>query len=131
MLVAVAGTVAGDRALRRIAEVNPADRAFTVAMSPDLSPTATDIGVLNDKIDRRLQQRGFGPTIAPSSTEPSQRVTVARFASQGSTMFNGSRLIDGAWPAKCDAQRCEVIAFVPASADPQPVAPLRRIRSSD
>ena len=125
MLVAVAGTVAGDRALQRgIAEVSAADRAFTVAMSPDLSPTVADISELNDKIDRRLQQRGFGPTI---------RTVEYRALAAGdgrSVRFAGvddvrqvTRLIDGAWPTQCTAQRCEVIALVPASADPQRVAP--------
>ncbi len=125
MLVAVAGTVAGDRALQRgIADIEPSDRAFTVVMSPDLSPTAADLAELNAKIDGRMHQRGFGPTL---------RTVEYRSLAAGdgrSVRFAGiddlqqvTKLIDGAWPTRCDAQRCEVIAVVPASADPQPVAP--------
>src|SRR5882672_6753990 len=45
LLVSVAGTVAGDRALQRgVADLDPTDRAFTVVMSPDLSPTGAQLG---------------------------------------------------------------------------------------
>ncbi len=125
MLVAVAGTVAGDRALQRgISEVAAADRAFTVSMSPDQSPTAAEIADLNSKIDKRLQRRGFGPMIRTVEYR-------ALAAEDGrSVRFAGiddlqqfARLVDGTWPTRCDAERCEVVALVPASADPQPVAP--------
>ena len=74
-------------------------------MSPDLSPTAAEIADLNDKIDRRLQQRGFGPTM---------RTVEYRALAAGdgrSVRFAGiddvqqvTRLVDGAWPTRCDAR---------------------------
>lgn len=126
MLVAVAGTVAGDRALQRgIADVDPAERAFTATMSPDLSPTAGELIAFNDEIDNRLQRHGLGATLRTVEYR-------ALAAGDGRTVrFAGidnlrqvTRLVDGVWPTRCDADRCEVVAAVPASPSPQPVAPI-------
>ena len=125
MLVAVAGTVAGDRALQRgIGEIEPAERAFTATMSPDQSPTSAQIAELNDQISGRLQRRGLGPTL---------RTVEYRTLAAGdgrSVRFAGiddvqqvTRLVDGAWPTRCDAERCEVIAVFRSTAALAPVAP--------
>ena len=71
LLVSVAGTVAGDRALQRgVADLEPTDRVFTVVISPDLSPTATELGQLNATIDGPFQRRGFGPVLRTVEYRP-------------------------------------------------------------
>jgi hypothetical protein len=125
MLVSVAGTVAGDRALQRgIEALVPTERAFTVTVSPDLSPTSSEISVLNDRIDSRLQAHGFGPTLRTVEYRalPSGDGRSVRFAGIDD-LQNFTRLVDGTWPTRCDPERCEVVAVVPASADPRPVEP--------
>jgi hypothetical protein len=126
LLVAVAGTVAGDRALQRgVDGLDPARRAFTVTMSPDLSPSAADLTTFNDAIGGPLQRHGFGSVIRTVEYR-------ALAAGDGRTvrvagiddLAGAARLVDGAWPAGCDADRCEVVALVPDSSDIQPVAPL-------
>ena len=120
ILSAVAGTIAGDRALQRgLNGLDPAERAFTVTMSPDLVPTAAELGALNARIDAHLHHHGFGRVV---------RTAEFRALSAGdgrAVRFAGiddlrqvARLIDGSWPTRCDAERCEVIAVVPASTNP-------------
>jgi hypothetical protein len=125
VLVAVSGTVAGDRALQRgVSDLDPVDRAFTASMSPDLSPTAARLSEINDRIDSRLQRHGFGPVLR---TVEYRALAVgdgrnARFAGIDD-LRHAAQLIDGTWPTRCDADRCEVIAIVP-SASAAPVAPI-------
>ncbi len=125
LLVAVAGTVAGDRALQRgVGDLDPAERAFTVTMSPDLSPTADQLVGFNSQIDGRLQRHGFGPvlrTVEFRALAAGDGRTV-RFAGIDNVQ-QAVRLVDGTWPTRCDAQRCEVLAVVPPSAIGEPVAP--------
>ena len=125
LLVAVAGTIAGDRALQRgVGDLDPVERAFTVSMSPDLSPTADQLRSFNTEIDGRLQRHGFGPvlrTVEYRALAAGDGRTV-RFAGIDDVR-QAVRLVDGTWPTRCDAERCEVVAVVPASASAEPVAP--------
>ena len=100
VLVAVATTIAGDRAMQRgIGELDPEARAFTVTFSPDLVPTAADLDRLNSTILGRLQRDGLGPTIRTVEFR-------ALAAGDGRTVrFAGlddldqvARLVDGVWP---------------------------------
>ncbi len=126
MLVGVAGTIAGDRALQRgITALDPAERAFTVTMSPDLSLTASDLGALNSRIEGRLQLHGLGRvlrTVEFRALAAGDGRTV-RFAGIDE-LRSSTRLFDGGWPTRCDTERCEVVAVVPANPQPQPVAQL-------
>jgi hypothetical protein len=126
VLVAVAGTIAGDRALQRgIGDLDPGARAFTVTFAPDLVPNAADLGRLNTKIAARLERHGLGDTIRTVEYR-------ALAAGDGRTVrFAGLddlhqvvRLVDGAWPTRCDSARCEVVAIVPDMPDPPTVAQL-------
>lgn len=126
VLVSVAGTVAGDRALQRgIAGLDPSERAFTVTISPDQSPTTAELGEFNDLIGGRLRQHGFGQVL---------RTVEYRALAAGdgrAVRFAGiddvrqlTTLVDGSWPTRCDAQRCEVVQMLPASRDVEPSKPL-------
>ena len=126
VLVAVASTVAGDRALQRgVADLEPTERAFSVTMSPDLSPTAQQLADFNQRISGRLRSRGLGPvlqTVEYRSLAAGDGRTI-RFAGIDD-LQSAARLVDGNWPTRCDADRCEVVAIVPDSAQPRAVAPL-------
>ena len=125
LLVAVSGTLAGDRALQRgVADLEPTARAFTVTISPDLSPTAAQLGDLNASIVGRLQRPGLGTvlrTVEYRALAVSDGRTV-RFAGVDDVR-QAAQLINGAWPTRCDADRCEVVAIV-ASPNAEPVAPI-------
>lgn len=126
MLVAVAGTIAGDRALQRgIEGLESARRAFSVTMSPDLPPTPSDLTLLNTEIGGRFRHRGLGPTL--------RTVEFRALASgDGRTIRlaglddprDSIRLTSGAWPTRCDAKSCEVVALLPTSSGSQTVAPI-------
>ena len=125
ILVAVAGTIAGDRALQRgIDGIDPTERAFTVSMSPDLSPNSSEIAALNQRVDGRLNQHGFGPTLHTVEYRalPTGDGRSVRFAGIDN-LQHFTRLIDGRWPTRCDAERCEVISILSGS-NPDPVEPL-------
>lgn len=126
MLVGVAGTIAGDRALQRgITALDPAERAFTITMSPDLSPTASDLDTLNARIESRLQHHGLGPvlrTVEFRALAAGDGRTV-RFAGIDA-LRSSTQLFDGDWPTRCDSELCEVVAVVPAVVQPQPVGQL-------
>ena len=126
MLVEVAGTIAGDRALQRgIEGLEPAQRAFTATMSPDLPPTSADLSVLNDEIGARFRHRGLSPTLHTVEFR-------ALAAGDGRTIRlaglddprSAIRLTSGAWPTRCDADNCEVLALLRSPAASQTVAPL-------
>ncbi|MEP7113350.1 MAG: hypothetical protein ABI862_08800 [Ilumatobacteraceae bacterium] len=126
VLVAVAVTIAGDRALQRgIDGLDPAQRAFEVTMSPDLSPTAADLATINGEVDSRFQRRGLGSTLHTVEFR-------ALAANDGRTvrlaglddLQQATRLVDGAWPTRCDSQRCEVVALIASSTNSQPIAPI-------
>ena len=125
VLVAVAGTVAGDRALQRgVADLDPTERAFTVTMSPDLSPTAAQLNDLNKSIIGHLHRHGLGTvlrTVEYRALAVGDGRTV-RFAGIDDVR-GAARLLNGTWPTRCDADRCEVVAIV-ASPDSRPVAPI-------
>ena len=125
VLVAVAGTVAGDRALQRgVADLDPTERAFTVTMSPDLSPTAAQLEVLNGSIVGRLQRHGLGTALRTVEYRPlaAGDGRTVRFAGVDDVR-QAAKLIQGAWPTRCDADRCEVVAIV-ASSHAEAVAPM-------
>ena len=125
ILVSVAGTVAGDRALQRgLTAIDPTERAFTLAMSPDLSPKATELTTLNSKIDGRLHVHGLAAALRTVEFRAlaAGDGRAARFAGIDD-LRQVTRLVNGSWPTRCDADRCEVVALVPASPTPQPVAP--------
>ncbi len=125
-MVAVASTIAGDRALQRgVGELDPEARAFTVTFAPDLVPSAADLGRLNTKIVPRLQRHGLGPalrTVEYRALAAGDGRTV-RFAGLDD-LQQVARLVDGTWPTRCDADRCEVVAIVPESGESTPVPPL-------
>ena len=125
VLVAVAGTVAGDRALQRgVADLDPTERAFTVTMSPDLSPTASQIDDLNGSIVGRLQRHGFGTVLRTVEYRPlaAGDGRTVRFAGVDDVR-QAAQLVNGVWPTRCDPDRCEVVAIV-ASSHAESVAPL-------
>jgi hypothetical protein len=126
LLVAVAETIAGDRALQRgVADLDPAERAFSVTMSPDLATSAGDLQHFNDAIDGPLQRHGFGPvlrTVEYRALAAGDGRTV-RFAGIDD-LARSAQLLDGRWPARCDTDQCEVVAIVPSSTPDGPVAPL-------
>ena len=126
VLVAVASTIAGDRALQRgVGELDPEARAFTVTYAPDLVPTAADLDRLNTEIVPRLQRHGLGPslrTVEYRALAAGDGRTV-RFAGLDD-LHQVARLVDGTWPTRCDAERCEVVAVVPQSQAPAAVPPL-------
>jgi hypothetical protein len=126
LLVAVAETIAGDRALQRgVADLDPTERAFTVTMSPDLSPSAADLETFNGTIDGPLQRHGFGPvlhTVEYRSLAAGDGRTV-RFAGIDDLPQN-AKLLDGRWPARCDTDECEVVAIVPTATPGEPIAQL-------
>ncbi len=128
MLVGVAGTIAGDRALQQgIEGLLPAQQAFAVTMSPDLAPTSADLNQLNDDIGARLERRGLGPVLRTVEFR-------ALAAGDGRTIrlagldepHSAIRLTSGAWPKRCDADDCEVIALLRSPDVAQTVEPLRR-----
>ena len=125
VLVAVAGTVAGDRALQRgVDDLEPTARAFTVTMSPDLSPTVADLDHLNASIVGRLQRHGLGTvlrTVEYRALAVGDGRTV-RFAGVDDVR-QAAQLVNGKWPTRCDADRCEVVAIV-ASPNAETVAPI-------
>jgi hypothetical protein len=125
LLVAVAGTVAGDRALQRgVGDLDPVDRAFTATMSPDLSPTSDQLDTLNKQIDSRLRRHGFGHVLRTVEYRPlaAGDGRTIRFAGVDGVR-QAARLVDGSWPTRCDAGRCEVVALVTPSESTKPVAP--------
>jgi hypothetical protein len=126
VLVAVAGTVAGDRALQRgIAALDPPDRAFTVSLSPDQSLTTAELGEFSDLIAARLRRHGLGPAVQTVEYRalPAGDGRAVRFAGIDD-LQQITRLVDGSWPTRCDSQRCEVVEVLPASAEAHPVATL-------
>ena len=126
LLVSVAGTIAGDRALQRGVEGLDAEtRAFTANLAPDTPPTTVELTGFDGKIIGRLARRGLGPVL----TTVEYRALAAgdgrivRFAGLDG-LHQVTRLVDGRWPTRCDAQRCEVVAVVADSAKPPSVAQL-------
>ena len=103
VLVAVAGTVAGDRALQRgVADLDATSRAFTVTMSPDLSPTTAQLADLNTSIVGRLQRHGLGSvlrTVEYRALAVGDGRTV-RFAGVDDVR-QAAQLINGTWPTRC------------------------------
>ena len=126
LLVAVAETIAGDRALQRgVADLDPVERAFSVTMSPDLSPSAADLRAFNEAIDRPLHRHGFGPvlhTVEYRALAAGDGRTV-RFAGIDQ-LPRSAQLVEGRWPTRCDSDQCEVVAIAPAATPDEPVAPL-------
>ena len=125
MLVAVASTIAGDRALQRgVADLDPEARAFTVTIAPDVAPGATEITALDAKIDPRLQRHGLGPTLHTVEFRPLGATDgrAVRFAGIDD-LRSVTRLIDGSWPSKCDPTACEVVAIVADPSTAKPVEP--------
>lgn len=125
MLVAVASTIAGDRALQRgVAELDAGERAFTVTLAPDLVPTPDEIAALDAKIGPRLERHGLGPTLRTVEFR-------ALAATDGRAVrFGGlddlqqvTRLVSGAYPTRCDDVTCEVLAIVTDPKDADAVAP--------
>jgi hypothetical protein len=126
VLVAVAVTIAGDRALQcGIDGVDTSERAFEVTMSRDLSPTPAELATINGEVDSRLQRRGLGTmlhTVEFRALAAGDGRTV-RLAGLDD-LQQATRLVDGAWPTRCDSQRCEVVALRASSAETQPIAPI-------
>ncbi|MEA3185018.1 MAG: hypothetical protein QOJ74_1495, partial [Ilumatobacteraceae bacterium] len=124
LMVSVAGTIAGDRALQRgVAELEPAARAFTVTSAPDSTPTAADVAALDSTIVARLRQPGLG---VPLRTVEYRALgagdgRIVRFAGLDG-LQHATRLIRGTWPTRCDAETCEVVAIVADSSAPAVVA---------
>src|SRR5258706_11030263 len=126
LLVSVASTIAGDRALQRgVAELDPTARAFTVTSAPDATPRPAGLATLDGTIVARLQHPGLG---VPIRTVEFRALAagdgrIVRFAGVDD-LQHLTRLIDGSWPTRCDAESCEVVAIVADSPDAPPVAPL-------
>ena len=126
MLVSVASTMAGDRALQRgVQGLDAEARAFTVTFAPDTPPTTAELTALDSKIATRLVRPGLGPVLKTVEYRAlaAGDGRIVRFAGLDG-LDQVTRLVDGAWPTRCDAQRCEVIAVVPDSPNPKPVAQL-------
>jgi hypothetical protein len=126
MLVSVAGTIAGDRALQQgVHDVDAEARVFTVTFAPDTPPTTAELAALDGKIANRLGRPGLGPVLKTVEYRAlaAGDGRIMRFAGLDG-LDHVTRLVDGTWPTRCDAERCEVIAVVPDSATPNPVAQL-------
>ena len=74
---------------------------------------------------RRVPRRGFDPVLRTVEYRPlaAGDGRTVRFAGLDD-LQKATTLIDGSWPTRCDANRCEVVALVTPSADSTPVAPL-------
>ena len=126
LLVSVASTVAGDRALQRGVEgLDPEARAFTVTYAPDTAPTAAELSVIDGEIARRLQEPGLGPTLRTVEYRAlaAGDGRIIRFAGLDG-LRQVTKLVAGSWPTRCDAERCEVVAVVPDTPDIPSVAQL-------
>ncbi|HEX2784467.1 MAG TPA: hypothetical protein VHN36_12855, partial [Ilumatobacteraceae bacterium] len=126
LLVSVASTIAGDRALQRgIAGLDPQARAFTVTLAPDTPPTAAELSVIDGKIGGRLDEPGLGPTLRTVEYRAlaAGDGRIIRFAGLDG-LQQVTKLVDGSWPTRCDAERCEVVAVVPDTANVPPVVQL-------
>ena len=126
LLVSVASTIAGDRALQRgVEQLDPEARVFTVTFAPDTPPAVADLTSLDGQLAAHLDRPGLGPALRTVEYRAlgAGDGRVLRFAGIDG-LKQVTRLVDGAWPTRCDAQRCEVIAIVPDSSSPQVVAPL-------
>ncbi|HSB86316.1 MAG TPA: hypothetical protein VLD86_08410, partial [Ilumatobacteraceae bacterium] len=126
LLVSVASTIAGDRALQRgVADLDPEARAFTASFAPDVTPSSEQLETFNAAVAARMTQRGLGPTLRTVEYRAlaAGDGRVVRFAGLDG-LREVTRLIEGAWPARCDAQRCEVIALVDDPSNTEPVAQL-------
>ena len=100
--------------------------AFTVTTSPDQSPTAAEIADLNDKIDKRLQRRGFGPTIRTVEYRALAAGTVDQFGSPESTNSNsslGSSMAHGRRVAMRSGARWSRWSLPPPNLSPSPHSP--------
>ncbi len=126
MLVAAATTIAGDLALQRgVTDIDAVDRAFTASAAPDLVPDAAELVRLDKAVRSRLNRRGLGTPI---------RTVEYRSLAAGDgrdlrvagldDLQHVARLTVGNWPTRCDAQRCEVVALLPAARANETVAPL-------
>ncbi|HZX55857.1 MAG TPA: hypothetical protein VFE86_14320, partial [Ilumatobacteraceae bacterium] len=80
---------------------------------------------LDHKIDGAFGRRGFGPVLRTVEYRPlaAGDGRTVRFAGIDDPR-QATRLIDGKWPAHCDATECEVVALVAPSTTPKPVEPL-------
>ncbi|MGZ4674474.1 MAG: hypothetical protein ACXV8K_17570, partial [Ilumatobacteraceae bacterium] len=119
-------TIAGDRALQRGVEGLDAEaRTFTANLAPDTPPTSAELAALDGKIVSRLVRPGLGPVLKTVEYRAlaAGDGRIVRFAGLDG-LHRVTRLLDGRWPTRCDAQRCEVVAVVPDSPKPQPVAQL-------
>ena len=85
----------------------------------------TKLAELNGTVDSRWKSRGLGPVLRTVE----YRVLAAgdgrtvRFAAIDA-LARSTRLVDGNWPTRCDADRCEVLALLRGSAASGGVAPL-------
>ncbi|HEY7625413.1 MAG TPA: hypothetical protein VH761_00035, partial [Ilumatobacteraceae bacterium] len=126
LLVSVASTVAGDRALQRgVGDLEPEDRAFTVSFGPEVTPSTDELATINATIAEGMTSRGLGTTLRTVEYRPlaAGDGRAVRFAGLDG-LRDVTQLIDGAWPTRCDATRCEVIALVDDPTNPEPVAQL-------
>jgi hypothetical protein len=125
LLVSVARTIAGDRALQHgVDALDPQARAFSVSTAPDVTPTADELAALNATIDSKLGHRGLGPTIRTVEYRAlaGGDGRIVRFAGIDD-LDRVTQLVSGAYPTRCDGTRCEVVAVV-ADASAPPVAQL-------
>ena len=74
----------------------------------------TELSAIDSKIADSLQEPGLGPTLRTVEYRAlaAGDGRVIRFAGLDG-LQQVTKLIDGSWPTRCDAERCEVVAIVP------------------
>jgi hypothetical protein len=111
-ILVVLPTVAGDLLLRRtLQELDPSERAVTVALAPESQPTQAVIGSVDAGLRARLAVPGIGPL--------RRLVEFRALAMPDGTLFrlggmedlnSGVQILDGRLPQSCTPNRCEVVA---------------------
>lgn len=126
LLVSVARTIAGDRALQHgVDGLDPEERAFTVSAAPDVTPTAEQLAALNATIAGKLSHRGLTSSIRTIEYRAlaGGDGRIVRFAGIDD-LDHVTHLASGSYPTRCDATRCEVVAVVTdTTAPPVPQLP--------
>jgi hypothetical protein len=111
-ILVVLPTVAGDLLLRRtLQELDPSERAVTVALAPESQPTQAVIGSVEAGLRARLAVPGIGPLRRLVEFRSLAMPDGTLFRLGGMEKLNSAvQVLDGRLPESCTPNRCEVVA---------------------
>jgi hypothetical protein len=111
-ILVVLPTVAGDLLLRRtLQDLDPSERAVTVALAPESQPTQAVIGSVDAGLRARLAVPGIGPLRRLVEFRSLAMPDGTLFRLGGMEKLNSAvQILDGRLPESCTPKRCEVVA---------------------